>query len=66
MRYTESELKKAIKFACEAQKAADYQSAGILLIVDESSLYHNSKILLDELSSDETVADEIDIDEIFE
>jgi hypothetical protein len=64
--YTEEELLKAIEYACEYQKATDYQTAGKLLIVDESELPANAILLLDELSSDAIAFSEIDLKAIFE
>jgi hypothetical protein len=64
--YTEAELLKAIKYACEYQKATDYQTAGRLLIVDDSELKANSILLLDELASDTNAASEIKVKDIFE
>jgi hypothetical protein len=63
--YTEEELLKAIKYACECQKATDYQTAGKLLIVEESELPANSILLLDELSGDTIAFSEIDLQDIF-
>lgn len=63
--YTESELLKAIKYACEYQKGIDYQTAGGLLIVDESELPANSILLLDELSNNSIAASEIELKDIF-
>ncbi|HZY40122.1 MAG TPA: hypothetical protein VFE53_25895 [Mucilaginibacter sp.] len=64
--YTEEELLKAMKYACEYQKATDYQTAGKLLIVDESELSANSILLLDELSSDAIAFSEIALKDIFD
>lgn len=64
--YTEAELLQAIKYACEYQKATDYQTAGSLLIVDESELKANSILLLDELSNDTNAFFEIELKDIFE
>lgn len=64
--YTEEELLKAMKYACEYQKATDYQTAGKLLIVDESELPANAILLLDELNSDAIAFSEIDLKDIFD
>lgn len=64
--YTEAELLKAIEYACQYQKACDYQTAGRFLIVDDSELHPNSVLLLDELCTDESAFSEIEIKDIFE
>lgn len=63
--YTEAELMQAIKYACEYQKACDYQIAGKLLIVDKSELQANSVLLLNELTSDKNAFSEIELKDIF-
>jgi hypothetical protein len=64
--YTEEDLLKAIKYACEYQKATDYQTAGLHLIVDETELKGNIEILLNELcDTDKTAHNEIEISDIF-
>ena len=61
--YTEKELLKAIEYACNYQKACDYQSAGHFLIEDEPKIEE----LLDELSdTDKNSASEITLEEIHE
>lgn len=63
--YTEAELLQAIKYACEYQKAADYQIAGRLLIVDDSDLIENSVKLLDDLANENNAFAEIELKDIF-
>jgi hypothetical protein len=64
--YTEEELLAAIKYACEYQKATDYQTGGILLIVDQTELKANIENLLYELcDTDKTAHDEIELSDIF-
>ena len=64
--YTEQDLRAAIKYACEYQKATDYQTAGQHLIVDEADLKANIESLLNELcDTDKTAYDEIEISDIF-
>lgn len=63
--YTEAELLKAVEYACEYQKACDYQTAGRLLIVDGSEVPANAILLLDELSGDENAFPEIELKDIF-
>jgi hypothetical protein len=64
--YTEAELFKAIRYACEYQKGADYQTAGRLLIVDDSELKANSILVLDELARNTNAFSEIELKDIFE
>jgi len=63
--YTEAELLQAIEYACEYQKACDYQTAGRLLIVDENELPGNAILLLDDLSDDNNAFSEIELKDIF-
>jgi hypothetical protein len=64
--YTEEDILAAIKYACEYQKAADYQTAGKHLIVDEVDLKANIENLLNELcDTDKTAHDEIEISDVF-
>ena len=64
--YTEQELLVAIKYACEYQKATDYQTAGCHLNVHEKDLKTNIEILLNDLcDTDNTAHDEIEIADIF-
>ena len=46
--------------------ACDYQTAGKLLIVDDSDLKANSVLLLDALTDDKTAFSEIQISDIFD
>jgi hypothetical protein len=65
--YTQEELLKAIEYACNTQKAQDYQDAGNHLIVDDSELKTGAIQLLDLLSdSDDNDAKNITIEEINE
>lgn len=63
--YTEAEVLQAIEYACQYQKATDYQTAGNLLIVDDADLKDNSIILLDQLSSEDIAHKEINLADIF-
>jgi len=64
--YTEKDLLAAIKYACEYQKATDYQIAGLHLIVDETDLKANIENLLNELcDTDKTAYNDIQLSDIF-
>jgi hypothetical protein len=63
--YTEAEILKAMEYACEYQKALDYQAAGKLLMVESNQLTDNSILLLDELSNNKTAISEINLGDIF-
>lgn len=64
--YTEEQLLQAIKYACEYQKAYDYQTAGGILIKDNFTTQEDVIKLLDELSNDTLANSEIDLKDIFD
>jgi hypothetical protein len=64
--YTEAELLKAIKYACECQKGSDYQTAGAILMADGYKTTEQDIKLLDELAYGETSHEDITIEEINE
>lgn len=65
--YTEAELLMAIKYACEYQKATDYQTVGALLICeDQRELEENLLKVLDALADGKIISnEEIDLRDIF-
>ena len=63
--YSEEQLLKAIEYACQYQMGCDYQTAGNLLLDDNSDFKSNSLLLMDALSSQETGFSEIKLSDIF-
>lgn len=62
--YTIEQVKTIVFLACSQQKAADYQKAGSLLIVDREELEDNSIKLLDWLCQSDKDLTEITISDI--
>lgn len=64
--YTENELKEAIKYAMQYQKAMDYQTAGRILLGGDKPSTDEMIALLDELATDTVNENDIELDDIFE
>ena len=63
-KYTEKQVRQAIKYACEYQKTTDYQTAGNILLQEDCT--EREIKLLDELAGDSIAANEIELKDIFD